>query len=323
MGFPIITPASLKELKEKLSPLTPEDFCDVAVSVAAVEYAPKLENIEVAKAILTEKESLSYSMINLPDEQSEQFVQQSQGIIKAYPSAAYYWQMRTLFISVLQNRSVSLENRMLLLNYAVKATQGMIDNGQPDRIPQFIDEFTSLSDYAPVMGYFKSIRPNPGYSLADGISLIKSLKKPNAAYKEVINTIYKNLGVSGPETLNMIDMKKYIEMRKVFSQDMAGDRAALIENVLVSYVWTYSLPLNSSSFNFWDHFVFFCSLYNAIKILYTCYMPGKEEDDFVKAISAFDSALRASDSNLMKTVIQAVRNSGQSNNGDMATLTLS
>lgn len=323
MGFPIVTPASLNELKEKLAPLAPEDFCDVAVSVAAVEYAPKLENIDVAKTILTQKDILAYGMINLPDDKSEQLIQQSKAVVKAHPSAAYYWQMRILFMNILQNRSVNIEKRMLLLNYAVKTTQGMIDNSQPHLIPKFIDEFTSLSDYTPVMEYFKGVRPNPAYSLADGISLIKSLKKPNAAYKEVINTIYKNLGVSGPETLNMIDMKKYIGMRKTYSEDMDGERASLIENVLVSYVWTYSLPFNSPNYNFWDHFVFFCSLYNAVKILYTCYMPGKEEEDFVKAISAFDAALRASDSNLIRTVIQAARNSGQNNNGDLATLTLS
>ena len=323
MGFPIVTPASLNKLKEKLAPLTPEDFCDVAVSVAAVEYAPKLENIEVARAILTEKDILSYSMINLPDDKSEQLIEQSKAIVDAHPSAAYYWQMRILFMNILQNRSVNIEKRMLLLNYAVKTTQNMVDSYQPHLIPKFIDEFTSTSDFTPVMEYFKGVRPNPAYSLADGISLIKSLKKPNAAYKEVINTVYKNLGVSGPETLNMIDMKNYIGMRKAFTDDMDDERASLIENVLVSYVWTYSLPFNSPNYNFWDHFVFFGSLYNAVKVLYTCYMPGKEEDDFVKAISAFDAALRASDSNLIRTVIQAAKNSGQNNNGDLATLTLS
>lgn len=322
MGFPIVSPVIIKSLKEKLS-LTPEDFCDVAVTAAAVEYTPKLENIEVAKAIISEKETLAFQMISLPDDKSAPLVEESRRILAACPSAMYYWQMRTLFMSVLQNRSINLEKRFLLLNYAVKTAQGMIDNGQPERIPKFVDDFTNLADYTPVFEYFKQVRPNPAYSLSDGISLIKSLKKPNAAYKEVLGTIYKNLGVSGPETLKMLDIPKYVKMRKAYSEAMAGEKSAAIENVIINYVWQYSLPLALPQFNYWDHFVFFCSLYNAVKILYTCYMPGKNDEDFAKAISAFDAALRASDDKLVQKVIFAVKNSGQSNNGDLATLTLS
>lgn len=322
MGFPIVSPVIIQDLKEKLS-LAPEDFCDVAVTAAAVEYTPKLENIEVAKALISEKEVLAFQMLNMPDDKSAPLIAESRRILAAHPSAMYYWQMRTLFMSVLQNRTINLEKRFLLLNYAVKTAQGMIDNGQPDRIPKFIEEFTNLPDYASVFEYFKQVRPNPAYALADGVSLIKSLKKPNAAYKEVVNTIYKNLGVSGPETLKMLDMPKYVAMRKAYSEAMTGEKAAAIENVIVNYVWQYSLPFSLPQFNYWDHFVFFCSLYNAIKILYTCYMPGKNDEDFAKAISSFDAALRVSDEKLMQKVIFAVRNAGQSNNGDMAMLTLS
>ena len=324
MGFPIVSPACLRELTERLTPMAPDDFCDVVVTAAAVEYAPKLCHTEIVKKLMEEKNILAYSMINLPDEQSAHFVQQSKAILAQHPTAQHYWQMRTLFMSVLQNRSVNFEKRMLLLNYAVKTIQGMIDKGQPHLIPKFIEEFTAAGmDYTPVLEYFKEVRPNPGYALADGISLIKSLSKPNAAYKEVLNTIYKNLGVSGPETLKMTDMKKYIEMRKAFSEQASGEKAHYIENIMISYVWTYTIPFSDPDFNFWDHFVFFCSLYNAVKVLITCYMPGKDDDDFAKAISAFDAALRASDSKLMSKVIFAVRNSGQSNNGDLAVLTLS
>ncbi len=323
MGFPIVSPVIIQSLKKTLAPLTPEDFCDVAVTAAAVEYTPKLANIEVAKALVSEKETLAFGMINLPDDKSAPLVEESRRILAACPSAAYYWQMRTLFMNVLQNRNVNLEKRFLLLNYAVKTAQGMIDNGQPDRIPQFVDEFTNLPDYAPVLEYFQQVRPNPAYSLADGISLIKSLKKPNAAYKEVVNTIYKNLGVSGPETLKMLDMPKYVSMRKAYSEAMTTEKSFAVENVIINYLWKYSLPLASPQFSYWDNFVFFCSLYNAVKILYTCYMPGKNDEDFAKAISAFDAALEISDPKLLQKVIFAVKNSGQSNNGDLATLTLS
>lgn len=324
MSFPVVSPAVVKELSERLKPQTPGDFCDIVISSAAVEYAPKLNNSEVVRILMEEKDPLAYNMSNLPDDQSEELTAQSQRIIKMYPITQYYWQMRMLFMCILQNRNINFEKRFLLLNYAVKTVQGMIDNNQPVHIPRFIEDFTSTNmDYERVLEYFKEVRPNPAYSLADGISLLKSLNKPNAAYKDVLNSIYKSLGVSGPETLKMTDMKKYLTMRKAYSEFAAGEKSHYIENVMISYVWTFSLPMLSPQFNFWEHFVFFCSLYNAIKVMITCYASDGDDEAFIKAICSFDEALRSSGGKLIRNVIYAARNSGQNNNGDMAILTLS
>ena len=324
MGFPIITPSFLKELTESMKPTAADEFCDVNVTSAAVEYVPRLCYENVVKKLIDEKDVLAYNMINLPDNESEHFIEQSKQILDRYPQARFYWQIRMLFMGVLQNRSVNFEKRFLLLNYALKTVQGMIDNGQPNLIPKFVEDYTSEDfDYEKVIGYFKEIRPNPAYSLADGVSLLKSLNKSSAAYKDVLNTIYKNLGVSGPETLKMADMKKYIGMRGEYSKTLSGEKARYIENVIISYVWSYSIPFSNPAFNFWEHFVFLCSLYNALKVMLVCYAPDFADESFVKAVSAFDAALRDSDSDLMRKVISAVKNAGQSNNGDLAILTLS
>ncbi len=325
MGFPIITPAFFKDFSEQMKPVTADEFCDVNITVSAVEYALRLRYEEAVKKLIEEEDVLSYNMVNLSDEESGQFISRSEEIMQTYPKTRYYWQIRSLFMGILQNRATNFEKRLLLLNYAVKTVQGMFDGAQPERIPEFVDQFTSEGiDYEKVLEYFSSVRPNPGYSLADGVSLLKSLPKQNAAYKDVLNGVYKSLGVSGPETLKMADMKKYLELRKNYSLWVSGEKARYIENVMINYVWTYSIPFTDPRFNVWEHFVFFCSLYNAIKVMLTCYyIPDGSDERFVKAISAFDTALRASDKELMAKVVGAVKNAGQSNNGDLAILTLS
>lgn len=325
MGFPIITPAFFKDFSEQMKPVTADEFCDVNITVSAVEYALRLSYEEAVKKLIEEEDVLSYNMVNLSDEESGQFISNSEKIMQTYPQTRYYWQIRSLFMGILQNRATNFEKRLLLLNYAVKTVQGMFDSVQSERIPEFVDKFTSEGiDYEKVLEYFSSVRPNPGYSLADGVSLLKSLPKQNAAYKDVLNGVYKSLGVSGPETLKMTDMKKYLELRKNYSLWAAGDKARYIENIMINYVWTYSIPFTDPRFNVWEHFVFFGSLYNAIKVMLTCYyIPDGSDECFVKAISAFDAALRASDKELMAKVVSAVKNAGQSNNGDLAILTLS
>ncbi len=324
MKYPIVTPDFFKGLVDLSKPVSEyADFVEIITTPAAVEYVVHLNKPEVVKTLMDLEKPVEFKMARLPDEQSEQFIAFSQDAIKRIPVAVYYWQIRTLLMSILQKREVTFEKRMLLLNYGVKTIQSMTDNHQSNLIPQFVDEYTKLEDYTKILEYFNGVTPNFGYALADGISLLKSVSKVTPAYKDILKRIYKNLGVSGPETLNMTDMKKYLEMRRDFSEKFMAEHSTWIENIMVNYVWTYSIPFASSGrINLWENYVFFCALYNAVKILITCYNPQNEEE-FIKAISSFDDALRKTGSDIVWKIVAAMKNAGQANNGDMAVLTIS
>lgn len=325
MAFPVVTPAFFKELVDTSKPAEEyESFTDVIVSPAAVEYTLHLSNPDVVRKLMSLEKPIEYKMIPLSEEDSKQFLEQSRRAVEANPNAVHYWQLRILFMNVLQNRDITFEKRILILNYAFKTVQGMIDNRQPMEIPRFVAGFTQISEYEKVLEYFKGIAPHFGYSLSDGISLLKSLTRSSPEYKEVLNTIYNNIGVSGPETLSMVKMDKYIEMRRAFTTDLMEKHSSWIENIMINYVWTYSLPYAcSDKLNIWDNYVFFCALYNAVKVMISCYMPGRSEEDFVKAVSSFDDALRRTGRDIVWKMVAAIKNAGQANNGDMAILTIS
>ena len=323
MGFPIVTPAYFKELVDVSKPVEEYNFVEVIASPAAVEYVTLLMNPDVVRKLMSLDAPLEYKMAQMPDKESETFIEQSREAVKANPDAAYYWQLRSLMMGVLQNRNVTFEKRMLLLNYAVKTIQGMIDAHQPNLIPGFIAKFNENTEHDKILEFFKTVSPSFDYALADGISLLKSLVKDTREYKDVLERVYKNLGVSGPETLGLVDMKKYIEMRKEFSLDFMEKHSDWIENIMINYVWSYSIPYAfAGKLSLWDNYVFFCALYNAVKILITCYKPADDED-FVKAISAFDGALQRTGRDIVWKMVAVIKNSGQANNGDMAVLTIS
>lgn len=325
MAFPVVTPSFFKELVDTSKPAEEyESFTDIIVSPAAVEYTLHLSNPDVVRKLMSLEKPIEYKMIPLSEEDSKQFLEQSRRAVEANPNAMHYWQLRILFMNVLQNREVTLEKRILLLNYAIKTVQNMIDMRQAAEIPRFVASFTQIEEYEKVLEFFKSVTPHFGYSLSDGVSLLKSLTKVSPEYKEVLNTIYNNLGVSGPETLSMVKMDKYIEMRRDFTLDFMEKHSSWIENIMINYVWTYGLPYAcADKLNIWDNYVFFCALYNAIKVMVSCYMPGKTEDDFVKAISSLDDALRKTGKDIVWKMVVAIKNAGQDNNGDMAVLTIS
>lgn len=324
MPFPVVTPSFFKELVDVTKPAEEyNSFTDVIVSPAAVEYILHLSNPEVVRKLMELPDPIAFKMAYVGEEEEEMFVKQSQAVIDDYPAAAYYWQIRSLMMGVLQDRGVTFEKRMLILNFAIKSIQGMIDKHQPNLIPQFANDIIKMGEYEKILEYFKNIKPNFAYSLADGVSLLKSLTKSTPAYKEIMARIYKNLGVTGPETLSLVNMKDYITLRRDYTVDFMANHSAWMENIMVNYVWSYSVPYAASSrLSIWENYVFFSSVYNAVKILITCFKPA-DEDEFVKVISAFDDALRKTGNDIVWKIVAAIKNAGQANNGDMAVLVIS
>ena len=324
MPFPVVTPSYFRELVDVTKPADEySSFADVIISPAAVEYVLHLSNPDVVRKLTQIDDQIAFSMAYVGEKEEAELVEQGKAAVMAIPTLAYYWQIRALMMGVLQDKRVTVEKRLLLLNYALKTIQGMIDKHQPNFIPQFASDFIEKDEYDNILEYFKPVKMNFGYALADGISLLKSISKTTPAYKDTLARIYQNIGVSGPETLSLADMNKYLELRKSFATGFLTEHSNWIENILVNYVWTFSIPYAvCEKLSIWDNYVFFCSLYNAIKIMITCYQP-KDSEEFIKIISAFDDALRKSGKDIIWKIVAAVRNAGQANNGDMAVLVLS
>ncbi len=325
MSFPIVAPSFIKEFVD-FTEKNPDDkdFVNIVVSPAAVEYILKLCNPDIARKVITMTSPMEFNISKIEGDAAKPFLESREKACKRNPAAPYYWQIRTLMMSVLQNRKFGLEKRMFLLNYALKNIQMLVDASQAYAIPQFVNEFIKLENYDDVMQHFKSVVPNPAYSLMDGVSLLKSISTKTPAYKEIMSTIYKNLGVTGIETMKLMKFEKYIELRNQFGEKYLQNNSEIIENILVNYVWKYSIPYNDSDrVNIWDNYLFLCSIYNVIKVLFACYMPGKNEDDMVKALSNFDMALNQIGAGVCTRVVGAIKRSGQANNGDMAVLVLS
>ncbi|MCL2054116.1 MAG: hypothetical protein FWG90_06725 [Oscillospiraceae bacterium] len=325
MPFPVISPAFYNELveDEKINPEN-ADYCDVYISAAALEYVMYLSEVKVVKKLMESSAPLEFKMAYLSEEHEKTVLPVSHKIINENPVTEYYWQIRVLMMNTLQNRNFSFEKRMLLLNYALKKINGMVSKDQPELIPDFVNEFTRIKDYSETLTYFSRVRSAAKFSLADGISLLKSLSK-NAGrnYGAIMEAIYKNLEIT-PDTLNKINFQNYLKLRDCFTEEYLHKKAHYIENIMVNYVWTYSIPFACPGrLSVWDNYIFFCSLYNALKVLITCYMPGKASEDFANAIAEFDNALRKSGGNLIIKLVEAVKSAGQDNNGDLAILAIS
>lgn len=324
MPYPIITPEFFADLTDKTNPENENIVYNVLSTPAAIEYAFPLNQEKVIRRLMDTPDPLKFKMTNLKPEHEAEYAKRGEEIINEYPVLKNYWALKTLTMNILQNRNYVFEKRMLLLNFAYKTAQGMMDKFKEELIPQFVNDFTKNAQHDDVIKYFESIRPNFAYSLCDGLSFLRAMPKTEEMDK-VRFTVFKNIGIDQSMRNFKFDANKYLPMKKAYYEDFLKDKEHYIEHVMVNYVWTYCMPYVDYHMSLWDNFVFFNTLFNSIKVMLTCYTFDRDNKDeaFVTAIKAFDDSLRQIPGNIVRRVVDANSAEGMTNNGDMAILSMS
>lgn len=328
MPYPIITPSYFQELAEDKT-LEEKVQYNILTSPSAVEYVFPIYQKPLIRKLMSIDGVLSFKMTNLKPEHEEEFAKQGEELIKKFPQLKHYWEFKVLTMQILQNRNFVFEKRMLLLNYAYKTLQGMLDKTtgeeQDKYIATFLRDMNVPKNQDSVMKYFESITPNFAYSLCDGLSLLRALPT-SEEYDKLLDTVFSNVKCDRAMKEFKYDDKIYMPMKKAYHEDfLKNGREHYIEQVMVNYVWTYCMPYADCTSNLWDNFIFFNTLFNTIKVLLTCATYNAEDKDeaFVNAISEFDSALRRTKGSIVKLIAAANAKEGLATNGDMAILSMS
>ena len=178
MSYPLIAPDFYKEYTESWDREKEGDIpCEIIFTPAAAEYVFTLNNVDTVMRLMAHKEKLSFQMYNLkPDpERDAAYEKQNKEKLALFPLLQYYWPLKTLMMNILQRREAAFEKRMLVLNYAIKAVQEIIDRNQAEAIPAFVSQFIAREDYSDVLAYFAELRPALDYSMNDGLSDRKSV----------------------------------------------------------------------------------------------------------------------------------------------------
>lgn len=328
MSYPLIAPDFYKEYTESWDREKDGDIpCEIIFTPAAAEYVFTLNNVDTVMRLMAHKEKLTFQMYNLkPDpERDAAYEKQNKEKLALFPLLQYYWPLKTLMMNILQRREAAFEKRMLVLNYAIKAVQEIIDRNQAEAIPAFVSQFIAREDYSDVLAYFAELRPALDYSMNDGLSLL-DIFNTNPQFGEIMNTIYANLGIDRSKEATKEDIerhvKNYFELKKSFYTDFLKGREHYIENIMVNYLWSLSMPFADPSISVWDNYVFYCALYNAIKVMLTCYMKDKDDSDFAYAVAMFSYQFHNTPREIVREVVKIIKDAGEGNNGDMAMLVL-
>lgn len=337
MNFSVIYPNYYNELTDTSVPENQDVKYTVSVTPAAVEYSFPLNQERVVRKLMEISEPINFTVAPIKEEMAEMYVDQSKELVEKFPMLQHYWPLRSVYMNSLQDRSFSIEKRMLLINYMCKTIQSMIEDGNEKDIPGLVNFFFTKGDRNEIMQIFSDVTPQFEYSVVDALAMLRSMPSTKE-FDEVRNTVFDKLGYkvdfSNLKEVKFADIKdKYLDMKKYFfadyiKQGKKDSREYMLENIMCGYVWELCEPFSDCTSDLWENFIFFNTLFNTLKVMLTVYVTKENGDDgFVKAVTAFDDSLshveNAFRGGLVKSTVNIIKKRGYVTPNHMAALSLS
>jgi hypothetical protein len=322
MAFTIVRPEYLDDFIDITKPEESDRF-RIVMNPHAVDYVVLLNRADAVKRIMSYEEPVKFYAVNVDDTQSKVFEDNAAAKIAEYPYMKYFGQIRYMFMNTLTRDKITLDRSMLILNYAIKTIQGMIDQFKQDLIPDFCSRLINLGDVTEVLEKFDKMPVNPQYSLGAALMILRNLPETKDL-KRVMARAYSGLGISGPESLPAADIPRYYDRRAEFARIYQDERPHIFRNIMVNYMWEIVAPFTVPSETIWDNFVYYILIFNALKVLITLTSP-KDDDDFAEIVAVFDRALIQSDKDerFFTGAMRAAKQQGFDGNGDLGVLTVS
>lgn len=206
--------------------------------------------------------------------------------IEKWPELEFYFDIKTMCLSILENRNFSIGERLLLMGLGLKGINDMVDKSE---IPIYVDRFLEEADQDQLLKPFKNLNVNKDVQVIHCINFLSSTSD-QASLMNLREQVFKNLEVNIEVIHDVNDTKfvkdiKYsrVEMEKGINElnKFFQDRDYIMENILVSFFLVKCLPFWDG--DIWENFVFFVNIYNLYRMtLVGLAVNGLDDETFKK-----------------------------------------
>lgn len=252
-------------------------------------------------------------IINQIDTQDEKFTNKAQ---------RYFWEFRIFTIQVLQNRSYSLSERLIILGLFFKNAQEIIEEGEIHNILDLIIKYSNHMEN----GGLKSIIENIPTQLSIQLKLCKELIDvrygqgiSNQRYLECISEMLKGINYDNDSTVEEITERYKLAYEEYYLPYMEKHEY-ILENYLVNHVFKNLFPLKKQSL--FDDYVMLVIYYSMIKlhlIGMAGFHKGITSDMVLKLIQSFSKTVDHNDS-FLRNIFKLLKNNGLNSMAYMAIL---
>lgn len=254
------------------------------------------------------------------------------------PIFQYYYDIKFLSLSILQNREYTIEERILILGIALKKIDEMEKQNRITEIPIFVDAFLENIETEDITKRLEKFVYNeeiqmlhnavnigmvPIKSTSIGIKKIfdQIKKRITPRYEdeptllESRKVIYKNTALKTEFQFKEEDysLKKYKEAIKEYKNFIKG-KEYYIENYLVTWFLYKDVPFSVNEFNIWDEYCCFVIMYSMYRFILTCCLhENSSDDDFIQYTVEFSRRMLHMQNTFLSKIADALKKNGKNN----------
>lgn len=192
-----------------------------------------------------------------------------------YQYAAYFQDICSMCILILQAQEVSLEDRMILLGLGLEKVLQAGAEQKWESIPEHIDHFLSqLDGLEDVSSLLPPFAPNLSALFNSFLMVDNEPEGSSSSYRKIIDRVKEAVQVSYQtdgkvKKVSASALSHYEQMKKGFA-DLMADRPFFMENLLLAVLTYKNLPFSSSWLGgIWGNYVYLCWIYSSLKFILT------------------------------------------------------
>lgn len=277
-----------------------------------VEKSATMSCVEAARLALLNPNGIEFDEIEEPVNTPGFIVRQLQtdDLKDAKKSQKYFWELRIFSIQVLQDRSYTLAERLIILGMFYQNVQEYINRGDVDEIP------TVIAKYIKTMANqgMKELLVEVPTQLAVQMELCKELVDyrfsqgvTSQRYFECLNEMLAGIQYTGEATVEEVT-EHYKKAFEDYYEPFMMEHEYILENYVVNYIFKNLFPLEHKTL--FDDYIMLVIHYSMIKlhlIGMAGFHKGLTTDLMIKLIQSFAKTVEHNNAylkrmlNLLKT----------------------
>ncbi|MDR0331790.1 MAG: flagellin lysine-N-methylase [Chitinispirillales bacterium] len=182
--------------------------------------------------------------------------------------AKFFWEIRMVGLTLLQNREYTVGQRLILLGLLCRKIDELDESGRVEEIPNMLETFGASVDDGSLRPDLDAVEGSFGIQLR----LAKELTDERLKMELIASKVYL---VCMVETLAGIEfvadtpeatiMKKYVENRDKYVLPYLKDKEYVLENFVVNEFFARLMPISINK-TAWDSYLYLCVLFGMVKL---------------------------------------------------------
>ncbi|MFC9778618.1 flagellin lysine-N-methylase [Paenibacillus chitinolyticus] len=226
----------------------------------------------------------------------------------------YFWPIRMLAIEIIQNRSLSIGDRLVVLGLLIEALENDIKHRLGSSVLEIIDSFRSKLSNPEYINSIGMLKVNLDLQLQALFELIRSRLKfgiSSERYRMTFDDMINGLMHNSEEFDLDIFRQNYEDNYKLYYSPYMHKKEYILENYLVNYLFNSLFPnLFTNKVSLFDEYALLCVIYGMLKI-HLVGISGKHkllnDEIVIRTIQTFAKTIEHN-SSYTKSLVEELKN---------------